>query len=346
MQNFNELAIKITSGHLFVLDQRKIPQHEEWLESKTVEDMWQFIKQLSIRGAPLIAVGALLMLAVQSQKGSTKEELIYYAKYLKTSRPTAVNLMNVCDLLITHLQNFNGDDVSSEVCKLVERLIKKETQMNDEIAKLGASLIQNGEGILTHCNTGSLAAPSKGTALGVIKEAFKQQKNIHVYVDETRPLLQGARLTAYELEQAGIPYTIICDNMAATLMGQGKVSRVLVGADRIAINGDSANKIGTYSLAIVSKFHGVPFHVVAPTSTIDFACSSGLNIPIEERSKDEVLGVLDFQFGKIQWAPKGANVYNPAFDVTPIELIESIILDTGIYTQKQIKEGCLKQLQQ
>jgi len=231
------------------------------------------------------------------------------------------------------------------VCAKALELFDKEVKMNDAMAKFGASLVRDGEGILTHCNTGSLATPGKGTALGVIREAFAQGKKIHVYVDETRPLLQGGRLTAYELERAGIPYTLICDNMAATLMRQGKIQRIFVGSDRIALNGDFANKIGTYSVAVLAHYHHIPFHTVAPTSTVDFNCTDGSNIPIEERKKEEVLGASG-SFGSVLWAPKNAQTYNPAFDVTPVDLVESIILDTGIYTQKELKNGVLRSLHQ
>jgi len=215
--------------------------------------------------------------------------------------------------------------------------------MNDCMAKLGASLIKDGDGILTHCNTGTLATPGKGTALGVIREAHAQGKKIHVFVDETRPLLQGGRLTTYELERSNIPYTLICDNMAATLMRQGKIQRVFVGADRIATNGDFANKIGTYSVSVLCKHHNIPFHTVAPVSTVDFECPDGDHIPIEERKKEEVHGASG-AFGSVTWAPKNSNTYNPAFDVTPVDLLESIILDSGIYTKEDIKKGALLEL--
>jgi len=215
----------------------------------------------------------------------------------------------------------------------------EEIVMCDRMAKHGASLVKDGDNILTHCNTGSLATIGVGTALGVIREAHRQGKKIHVYVDETRPLLQGGRLTTYELQKEGIPHTLICDNMAGVLMSQGKIQRVLVGADRIALNGDFANKIGTYSVAVLAKYHNVPFHPVAPMSTIDFACTSGKDIPIEQRKKTEVLGA----FG-VTWAPDQTEVYNPAFDVTPVELIESLILDSGIHTKDNIKSGSLKAL--
>jgi len=222
-------------------------------------------------------------------------------------------------------------------------MMKEEVEMYLSMARHGAQLVKDGDGILTHCNTGALAAPGIGTALGVIQEAHAQGKKIHVYVDETRPLLQGARLTAYELKKFGIPYTVICDNMAAVLMAQGKIQRIFVGADRIALNGDFANKIGTYTVAILAKYHRVPFHPVAPLSTVDFLCEHGRFIPIEERAAREVLGASG-SFGSVRWAPEDSLAFNPAFDVTPAELVESLILDTGVYTKAQLQEGILKTL--
>lgn len=349
MEEYRDVAIRYIKNvsnyfDFYVLDQTKLPDIQEWHHVNTVEQMWTLIKDLSVRGAPLIGVAAVLSLAVEAQNNLTKDKIIEKSEYLKTSRPTAVNLMTCCDIVSNHLKSLpDGSDVLQEVRKIVHQLLWKEVHMNDAMAKFGASLIQDGENILTHCNTGSLATPGKGTALGVIKEAHAQGKKIHVYVDETRPLLQGGRLTAYELKEAGIPYTIICDNMAATLMRQGKVQRILVGSDRIAVNGDFANKIGTYSLAVLANYHKVPFHTVAPLSTVDLSCASGEHIPIEERAKHEVLGA-SAHFGTVRWAPEGSNTYNPAFDVTPVELVTSIILDSGIYTREQLQNGVLKSL--
>lgn len=304
--------------------------------------MWQHIKQLSVRGAPLIGVAAAMAIAVTAKNGNySKQDIINKSEYLKTARPTAVNLMYCCDRIIHELEKYSGENHTQLVCDLAHEMLAKEIEMNDSMAKLGASLIKEGESILTHCNTGGLATPGKGTALGIIKEAHLQGKKIHVYVDETRPLLQGGRLTTYELERAGIPYTLITDNMAAFLMKQGKIQRVFVGADRIATNGDFANKIGTYSVAVLANYHKIPFHAVAPISTVDFQCPSGEHIPIEERKAEEVLGASG-HFGNVRWAPKNAQTYNPAFDVTPIELVTSIILDSGVYTQDQIKNGAFK----
>jgi methylthioribose-1-phosphate isomerase len=225
------------------------------------------------------------------------------------------------------------------------RILEAEVAMNQSMAARGAALVQHGESILTHCNTGSLATPGVGTALGVIREAHRQGKNIHVFVDETRPLLQGGRLTAYELKREGIPYTLICDNMAASLMRAGKISRVFVGADRIALNGDFANKIGTYSVAVLARHHNVPFHAVAPVSTVDIDCVDGSHIEIEQRSAPEVRGVSG-SFGLIRWAPADSPVHNPAFDVTPSNLVTSIVLDTGVYSAKELNAGVLGTLKQ
>eukprot|EP01119_Soliformovum_irregulare_P015916 TRINITY_DN4551_c0_g1_i2.p1 TRINITY_DN4551_c0_g1~~TRINITY_DN4551_c0_g1_i2.p1 ORF type:complete len:306 (+),score=68.54 TRINITY_DN4551_c0_g1_i2:34-918(+) len=275
IQHFEELSIRFVDGKLEVLDQTKLPHEMIWVHVEDVERMWHLIKNLSVRGAPLIGVAAALSLAVAATKGKTREEVIESAKYLITSRPTAVNLMFCCNRIIDELTRTKDQDHVQQTCNLACEMLNKEVTMNQSMATYGASLVQDGEGILTHCNTGGLATPGKGTALGVIKEAWTQGKKIHVYVDETRPLLQGGRLTTYELERAGIPYTLICDSMAAVLMRQGKIQRVFVGADRIATNGDFANKIGTYSVAVAAHHHNIPFHVVAPVSTVDLHCPGG-----------------------------------------------------------------------
>ena len=271
-------------------------------------------------------------------KDKSPEEFIKVAEYLKTSRPTAVNLMNYMDQMIQ--KDVEEKDYSPRKIESISfQIIEDEKLMYISMSNLGSSLIEENDNILTHCNTGSLATIGIGTALGVIRVAHQQKKNIHVYVDETRPLLQGGRLTSYELKKDNIPYTIIADNMAATLMKQGKVQKIFVGADRIALNGDFANKIGTYSLAVIAHHHNVPFYVVAPITTVDFECESGDSIPIEQRIKEEVLGA----FGTF-WAPEGSDAYNPSFDTTPCELITGIILDTGIYTRKEIMDGALRKL--
>jgi len=342
-EDFEYFSIRRRNGKLQVLDQTKLPDVEEWLDSQSPEDMAGFIKQLSVRGAPLIGVAAALSLADYATKEKrTEEEVVIAARLLRNARPTAVNLMFAIDKMLQ--ENQADKDYSPErLMAIAYDIMKREVDMCDAMSKYGASLIRDGENILTHCNTGALATPGKGTALGVIREAHAQGKKIHVYVDETRPLLQGGRLTAYELRKAGIPYTIICDNMAATLMKDRKIDRVLVGADRIATNGDFANKIGTYNVAVIAKHHNVPFHTVAPLSTVDFKCSSGKDIPIEEREKAEVLGASG-AFGTVRWSPADAQAYNPAFDTTPVDLVSSIILDSGICTQEELKQGKLQNM--
>lgn len=320
------------------MDQRLLPKEEKWLGVNSLEDIYEYILVLAVRGAPMIGCAAALSLAWWRFEHPEGDFAAACAN-LKTARPTAVNLMYCCDAL-AQLNKEVKDYSASNIVRLAVEFMEHEKDMCAAMARHGASLVKDGDNILTHCNTGSLATIGVGTALGVIREAHKQGKKIHVYVDETRPLLQGGRLTAFELKKEGIPYTIICDNMAAHLMKQGKVQRIFVGADRIATNGDFANKIGTYSLAVVAKYHHVPFHPVAPVSTIDFECHSGQDIPIEERKQDEVFGA----FGTV-WAPEGSHGYNPAFDVTPMELVESIILDSGIHTKEMVASGSLKEVQ-
>jgi methylthioribose-1-phosphate isomerase len=201
-------------------------------------------------------------------------------------------------------------------------------------------LIHDGEGIMTHCNTGGLSTVGIGTALGGIIRAFEQGKAIHVYVDETRPLLQGARLTCWELDRLKIPHTLICDSMSALLIRRQKVQRVMVGADRIAMNGDFASKVGTYGLAVLANHHHLPFHVAAPFSTVDFSCNTGDNIPIEERNADEVRGAKGF-FGDVRWSPYGTHVFNPSFDVTPVGLVTNLVLDSGIYSNMELCQNVL-----
>jgi methylthioribose-1-phosphate isomerase len=339
LRDFDHMAIRCRNGKVEILDQRELPAKEVWLPVDNVEQMYEYISTLAVRGAPLIGCAAALALAVHAVSSwPNSSDIPQKAKYLRAARPTAVNLMFACDLIAQEGQR-QKDFSPENICKLAYKLMDDEIEMYRRMSQYGATLINDGDNILTHCNTGSLATPGQGTALGVIREAVRQGKRIHVYVDETRPLLQGGRLTAYELQKDGIPYTIICDNMAATLMRQRRIQRIFVGADRIALNGDFANKIGTYSLAVVAKYHNVPFHTVAPVSSVDFDCQCGDDIPIEQRKREEVLGA----FGTI-WAPKDAAAYNPAFDVTPIELVDSIILDSGMYTREQVACGALKAL--
>jgi methylthioribose-1-phosphate isomerase len=312
MKNFDSLGLRLKDGRLFALDQRKLPQEEHWVECRHPQDMVELIKTLAVRGAPLIGVAAALALGRFAESGASTAEIAREAKALRDARPTAVNLMAAIDRMMKN---------PARLVQTAEEIFEEDVGLCRGMARHGESLIADGDGVLTHCNTGGLATVGIGTALGVIRQAHESGKKIHVYVDETRPLLQGARLTTWELGKLGIPYTLICDSMAATLMRQGKIQKIFVGADRIAKNGDAANKIGTYSVAVQARHHRVPFYVVAPTTTLDLACPSGDQIPIEQRDADEV------RAGR---APVGCEVYNPSFDVTPHELITAIVLDTGL----------------
>ena len=287
------------------------------------------IHALRVRGAPLIGVAAALCLGLRARAGAGPTELEATAAALRAARPTAVNLMWAVDRLRAVVAA--GGDVAAEA----EAVFTEDVALCDRMATHGAALLADGEGVLTHCNTGALATAGVGTALGVIRRAWEAGRHLHVWVDETRPLLQGGRLTAWELGRLGIPHTLITDSMAALVLRDGRARRVLVGADRVARNGDFANKVGTYGLAVLARAHGVPFHVVAPWSTVDLACPDGAAIPIEERAADEVRGVRG-SFGAVRWAPADSPVYNPAFDVTPARLVESYVLDRGILRAEEL----------
>ena len=316
------------------IDQTLLPRRVKFVECGDVDRLWKAIKRLEIRGAPAIGIaGALgMMLAANKSKARDAEtflkEIEKASRHLASSRPTAVNLF----WALAKMEWVAKSNKSRPVNAIRRLMLKEALEIIDEdkrscrqMARYGAGLVRSGDAILTHCNAGGLATADYGTALGVLFESKRQQKRIKVYVDETRPLLQGARLTTWELLQEGIDTTLICDNMAASLMAKGKIDKIFVGADRIASNGDAANKIGTYSLAVLAKYHKVPFYVVAPLSTFDFTLKTGRDIPIEERDGDEVRTILGRQI-----APENVKVYNPAFDVTPNELISAIITEKGI----------------
>ena len=293
------------------------------------------IKELKVRGAPLIGVASALSMGKYAESGASQREFIKAAYALREARPTAVNLLWVIDSLLELVRpSYQVDKIVS----LAESIFDEDVELCEKIGRHGADLIDKGDRILTHCNTGGLATAGRGTALGVIQTAHEQGKKIHVFVDETRPLLQGGRLTTWELEKLGIPHTLICDSMAASLMALKKIDKIIVGADRIAVNGDFANKVGTYSLAVNAHYHQVPFYVAAPYTTIDKACENGAGIPIEQRVEEEVRGVKG-AFGEIQWALGKGDVYNPAFDVTPCELVSTWILDRKNVSSDDVKKG-------
>jgi methylthioribose-1-phosphate isomerase len=314
----NSLGLRCENGTLEVLDQTRLPAFEKWVRVDSPEEMITLIKALAVRGAPLIGVAAALSLGLFAASGRAVTEIEKAAAALRDARPTAVNLMHAIDRLLRVLQKRGPGALLPEA----EAIFQEDVALCEAMAAQGATFIHDGDGILTHCNTGGLATVGRGTALGVIRKAWEQGKKIHVYVDETRPLLQGARLTAWELAKLGIPYTLICDNMAASLMRAGRVRSAFVGADRVAVNGDVANKIGTYGVAVLCKHHSIPFYVVAPRTTYDPKCKSGAGIPIEERSPLEVRGSAGFA---------EAPVWNPAFDVTPRELITKIIFEDRVW---------------
>jgi methylthioribose-1-phosphate isomerase len=328
-------TINWKNGRIKFIDQTKLPGRLKFVYCDDLEKLWWAIKRLEIRGAPAIGIAGALGAALGAiQSKATKfgpffKEFKAITSYLASSRPTAVNLFWALERMEETAILNSSKDVGAIKKAILDEALKvlaEDKKSCRAMAKYGASLIKKGDTILTHCNAGGLATADYGTALGVIFEAKKQGKRIKVYADETRPLLQGARLTAWELLHEGIDTTLICDNMAASLMAKGMIDKIFVGADRIASNGDAANKIGTYSLAVLAKHHSVPFYVVAPLSTFDLKLKTGRDIPIEERDGDEVRTV----FGKVI-APKNVKVYNPAFDVTPGEYITAIINEYGIF---------------
>lgn len=332
-------SLKFEAGVVKVLDQYLLPHQQVWHECRDVATMSDLILTLKVRGAPLIGLAASLLVAYLSEQGEDKVTIAHAINTLEATRPTAVNLMHAMTKLRSVLDK---PDWQTQLVTTAEQLFEEDAALCDRMATIGATLVNAGDNILTHCNTGALATAGVGTALGVIHHAAKQHRNIHVWVDETRPLLQGGRLTAFELQAWQIPYTLICDNMAASLMAAGKVDKIFVGADRIAANGDVANKVGTYNLAVLAHFHQIPFYVVAPVTTVDSRCLSGGQIPIEQRERAEVTGVSG-SFGHCQWAPDNAEVYNPAFDVTPASLITGWVLDTGLYSASDVESGVFSQ---
>ena len=320
------------NNKLILLDQTLLPAREKYLKIGDYAEVAAAIKCLAVRGAPAIGIAAaygvaLGALAIQTDNLKTfKTQLKTVVKALWDSRPTARNLFWALERMQRVIRQ--GKDIQAIQKALVEesQKIHEEQIASDQlISRLGSKLFDGGGTILTHCNAGALATGGYGTALGIIKQAFEEGKAIQVIATETRPLLQGARLTTFELKKAGIPVTLITDSMVGTFMRQGKIQAVITGADRIACNGDTANKIGTYSLAVLAKEHGIPFYVAAPLSTVDLSIASGQEIIIEERSPEEVTSFMG-----VQTAPEGIKAANPAFDVTPHEFITAIVTEKGI----------------
>jgi methylthioribose-1-phosphate isomerase len=327
--------IWLENGRVYLIDQTVLPGRHETLEMTTPERMWQAIKRLEVRGAPAIGIAALLgvWLAVRdlgsgARADATRSAAMAAADYLATARPTAVNLFWALERAKSFFAHLPEDGTWAQAYQsFCQSVINEDDAACREIGRLGAELLPDGSRILTHCNAGALATAGWGTATAPVYYAREVLgRNIAVYADETRPLLQGARLTAWELAQAGVDVTLICDNMAGTVMARGFIDAVIVGTDRVAANGDFANKIGTYGVAVLAREHGIPFYVAAPTSSIDHDCPSGGAIPIEERDPAEVTG-----FGGRTVAPlEGVKVFNPAFDVTPARYVTAFLTEKGV----------------
>jgi methylthioribose-1-phosphate isomerase len=318
-----------------MIDQLKLPRETVMVVCNTAEDVGEAIRSMQIRGAPAIGVAGAygLALAARAHQGTDpvtfNEELRLAGESLRNTRPTAINLGWAIDRVlarITAIADLDGVAAAQQATlALAEQMADEDVAINRRMGAWGLELVPEGSRVLTHCNTGALATVDYGTALGVIRAAHEAGRRLHVLVDETRPFLQGARLTAWELTELGVPMTLITDNMAGYFMNRGEVDLIVVGADRIAANGDTANKIGTYSLAVLAKAHGVPFYVVAPTSTVDLSLQSGAEIPIEQRSTKEVV-----EIGGVHIAPEGVTAAHPAFDVTPAHLVTAIVTEQGI----------------
>ena len=331
------IPVKWSDEGVLMLDQRLLPTEEKWLTLKTYTEVAAAIRDMVVRGAPAIGVSAAygVALGVKNFVGTNlldlEDDFDYIAEVLAKTRPTAVNLFWAIDRMRRRFQKAKAENKS--ISEIKQILVDEAKAIHDEdiesqrlIAQFGGELLEDNSTVLTHCNAGALATGGVwGTALGVIRGAKEQGKTVSVFADETRPYLQGARLTAWELLQDDIPVTLITDNMSGHIMKQGKIHAVVVGSDRIAANGDVANKIGTYMVAVLAKRHNIPFYVAAPLSTLDLNCATGDEIPIEERDTKEITHVRE-----IQLAPEGIGVSNPAFDVTPNELVSAIITEKGV----------------
>ena len=322
-------VISLDGEKVAILDQTLLPEEERIIVCEDTECIAEAIESLRIRGAPALGIAAAFAMAQTALKnrGKSREEVLEALKRtrdrIKATRPTAVNLHSALERVLRSAES--SDEPAEAAVQEALKLQREEQEAGRRLCEHGAELLRDGDVVLTHCNTGMLATATCGTALGVIISAWKQGKKLRVFADETRPLLQGARLTAWELVKAGVPVTVIADGCAGYVMRTQGVSKVIVGADRIAMNGDTANKIGTYSLAVLAKEHGAEFYVAAPLSTIDPEIESGDEIPVEKRSREE----LEFFNGR-RLIPENAEVFNPAFDVTPAEYITGIITEAGV----------------
>jgi methylthioribose-1-phosphate isomerase len=330
------------------IDQTKLPTEEVYVTCTTHQQVAEVIRNMVVRGAPAIGVAAAMGVALgiknstAESTGDLKSEFDEICELISKTRPTAVNLFWAIRRMQEKFERIRIRPIPQIKQSLIEeaqRMHAEDIAANQSMGRHGATLMPSSGGVLTHCNAGALATAGYGTALGVIRAAVEQGKKIHVYADETRPFLQGSRLTAWELMKDGIPTTVISDNMAGAMMKQGKIGAIVVGADRIAANGDVANKIGTYTVAVLAKEHGIPFYVAAPISTVDMECPDGSQIPIEQRNGKEVTHIAGRQM-----VPDGVAVENPAFDVTPAKYVAAIITERGI--AKAPYQDSLRQLAQ
>ena len=329
-------TIKWEDNYIYLIDQRKLPNRKEWFVCCTVQDVIAAIREMAIRGAPAIGVAAGMGLAIGAQSietenyGIFRKRFLEMAEQMKSARPTAVNLKWAVERMIKIVERMHDDqveEIKETIRKESQMILERDIEINHKIGQRGLALIPDTASILTHCNAGALATGGYGTALGVIRAASEAGKDIHVFVDETRPLLQGMRLTAFELREDTIPATVIVDSAAGYLMRKKRIDLVITGADRIASNGDMANKIGSYQLAVLAKENKIPFYVAAPLSSFDLDLENGDLIPIEEREPEEVLSFAGHLVG-----PESVNAYNPAFDITPARYISALITEKGVLT--------------
>lgn len=351
MKTFKTLQwIGDTDGYLELIDQRKLPAQFVQIQCRTPEQLCEAIKTLAVRGAPAMGVAAAFGICLAAQQTDNLElsealgVIEKKAGFLSKSRPTAVNLSWALERMKNAARRFAAQNPDASIKDLkkylldeAQKIYNEDVEMCRKIGINGERFVPDGGAVLTHCNAGALATAGDGTALAAVFEAQRKGKKFRVYVDETRPLLQGARLTTWELKQAGIDVVLICDNVAGALMKEGKINACMVGADRITANGDTANKIGTYSLSVLAKAHDIPFYVAAPSSTFDLGLTDGSEIPIEQRPSDEVLNYVN-----VRITPQNINVYNPAFDVTPVENITAIITEKGVIqcpTEEKIRKA-------
>lgn len=336
-------TVEWKDGVVRLLDQSRLPEYVEFLDCRDYQTVADAIRSLKVRGAPAIGVTAAMGVALGAQTITARDyesfatQMYVMCDHLAATRPTAINLFWAIERMKRLFVSLHAEPIASIKARLLQEsqvILDEDIALCKAMGRHGAKLIVSGQTVLTHCNAGALATAGYGTALGVIRAAWEEGKHIHVIADETRPVLQGARLTAWELMQDKIPVTLITDNMAGALMRQGNIHLCIVGADRIAANGDVANKIGTYSVAVLARAHGIPFYVAAPYSTIDLKTQTGADIPIEQRNSLEITTI----HGSHPVAPKGVAVYNPAFDVTPAELITGIITERGVFKPSELAE--------